>query len=69
MEQINDNDDAIPLFLKRENGFLDLITSPSDIEIESGSELVYLGKPMDFEDVVNATRSMNDGKSKKKLSS
>ncbi len=61
---IGDNEDAIPLFLKRPNGFLDLITTPTELEIETGSELVYLGKPMDFEDVVNATRSTNEGKSK-----
>ena len=62
---IGDNDDAIPLFLKRSDGLLELINSPSELEIDSGCELVYLGKPMDFEDVVNATRSMNEGKSKK----
>lgn len=62
---IIENENAIPLFLKRSNGFLELITSPSELEIEAGCELVYLGKPMDFEDVVNATRSMNEGKSKK----
>ena len=62
---INENDNAIPLFLKRADGKLELITSPSDVEIEEGCELVYLGKPMDFEDVVNATRSVNEGKSKK----
>lgn len=62
---INDNDNAIPLFLKRADGKLELITSPSDVEIEAGCDLVYLGKPMDFEDVVNATRSVNEGKSKK----
>ena len=62
---IGDNDDAIPLFLKRPDGLLELINSPSELEIDSGCELVYLGKPMDFEDVVNATRSMNEGKSKK----
>ncbi len=62
---IDDNDDAIPLFLKRANGFLELINSPSELEIGEGCNLVYLGKPMDFEDVVNATRSMNEGKSEK----
>lgn len=63
---IGDNEDAIPLFLKRGDGLLELINSPSELEIEAGCELVYLGKPMDFEDVVNATRSMNEGKSKAK---
>ncbi|MEM0517467.1 MULTISPECIES: cation:proton antiporter [Aequorivita] len=59
---IGENPDAIPLFLKHDNGFLDLLNSPSELEVEMGSSLVYLGKPMDFEDVVNATRSENEGK-------
>lgn len=62
---IGENENAIPLFLKHANGFLDLITSPTELEIEEGSSLVYLGKPMDFEDVVNATRSENEAKKKK----
>lgn len=66
---INDNKDAVPLFIKDGEGRLGLINSPSDVEIANGSELVYLGKPMDFEDVANATRSADEGKSKKKTSS
>jgi hypothetical protein len=62
---ISENENAIPLFMKRPNGFLDLITAPTELEIDEGSSLVYLGKPMDFEDVVNATRTENEGKSKK----
>lgn len=62
---IDENENAIPLFLKRPNGFLDLINAPTELEIESGSSLVYLGKPMDFEDVVNATRTENEAKSQK----
>jgi NhaP-type Na+/H+ or K+/H+ antiporter len=62
---IGENENAIPLFLKRPNGFLDLITAPAELEVAQGNSLVYLGKPMDFEDVVNATRTENEGKSKK----
>lgn len=62
---VGEDKNAIPLFLKHPNGFLDLITSPAELETEEGSSLVYLGKPMDFEDVVNATRSENEGKSEK----
>ncbi len=62
---IGENENAIPLFLKRPNGFLDLINAPKELEVEADSSLVYLGKPMDFEDVVNATRTENEGKSKK----
>jgi NhaP-type Na+/H+ or K+/H+ antiporter len=61
----NENDNAIPLFLKRPDGFLDLITAPSELEVEKGSSLIYLGKPMDFEDVANATRTENETKTKK----
>lgn len=62
---VGEDKNAIPLFLKHPDGFLDLITSPTELETEEGSNLVYLGKPMDFEDVVNATRSENEGKSEK----
>ena len=62
---VEENEEAIPLFFKHPNGFLDLITAPAELEVEAGSNLVYLGKPMDFEDVVNATRSENEGKAKK----
>ncbi|MEH6764265.1 MAG: sodium:proton antiporter [Aequorivita antarctica] len=62
---IGENENAIPLFLRRTNGFLDLITAPTELEVEQDSSLVYLGKPMDFEDVVNATRSENEAKEKK----
>ncbi|MDN3723059.1 sodium:proton antiporter [Aequorivita sp. SDUM287046] len=65
MNIIGENENAIPLFLKRPNGFLDLITAPTELEVEQGSSLVYLGKPMDFEDVVNATRMENQAKAKK----
>ncbi|PHR13785.1 MAG: cell shape-determining protein [Aequorivita sp.] len=57
---IGENENAIPLFLKRPNGFLDLITAPDELEIEEGSALVYLGKPMDFEDVANATKTKKE---------
>jgi NhaP-type Na+/H+ or K+/H+ antiporter len=57
---IGENESAIPLFLKRPNGFLDLITAPDELEVEEGSALVYLGKPMDFEDVANATKTKKE---------
>ena len=62
---IGENENAIPLFLKRPNGFLDLITAPDELEIEEGSALVYLGKPMDFEDVASATKTKNEVTSQK----
>jgi NhaP-type Na+/H+ or K+/H+ antiporter len=57
---IGENESAIPLFLKRPNGFLDLTTAPDELEVEEGSALVYLGKPMDFEDVANATKTKKE---------
>ncbi len=57
---IGENETAIPLFIKRPNGFLDLITAPDELEVEEGSALVYLGKPMDFEDVANATKTKKE---------
>ena len=62
---VGENENAIPLFLKRPDEFLELINTPTELQVEVGSSLVYLGKPMDFEDVVNATRSENDGKTEK----
>lgn len=56
---IGENENTIPLFLKRPDGFLDLITAPNELEVEEGSALVYLGKPMDFEDVASATNGKN----------
>lgn len=50
MEQINAEKYAIPLFIKQENGNLEVITaSQLDIEVEAGEQLVYLGK-----DILNA---------------
>lgn len=57
---IGENENAIPLFLKRPHGFLDLITAPDELEVEEESALVYLGKPMDFEDVANATKTQKE---------
>ncbi len=53
---VGEDKDAIPLFLKHPDGYLDLIIDTTELEVEAGSHLVYLGKPMDFEDLANATR-------------
>ncbi|RDK88461.1 cation:proton antiporter [Marinirhabdus gelatinilytica] len=60
LETIRDNDDAIPLFIKNSNGNLELIDTLTEFDIEKGSAIAYLGKPIDFEDVVIATNE--DGK-------
>lgn len=62
---VAEEQNAIPLFLKRADGFLELITTPDELEVEAGSNLVYLGKPMDFEEVANATRTENEGQVQK----
>ncbi len=53
---IKENDDAIALFLKHQNGHIDFISSPSEVEIEEGSYVAYLGKPMDFEELMNSSK-------------
>ena len=52
---IEEEENAVPLFIKDENNHIDLIENPQEMEIADGSYLVYLGKPIDFEDVMNVT--------------
>tara|TARA_R100000935_G_scaffold23395_1_gene42713 strand:+ start:28300 stop:30222 length:1923 start_codon:yes stop_codon:yes gene_type:complete len=59
LEIIKDNPEAIPLFIKDSNGNLKLIDTLSEIDVEQGSMIAYLGKPIDFEDVVAATQGEN----------
>lgn len=56
LEIINTDENAIALFVKRSNGFLDILNSPSEMEITENSHLVYIGKPMDFEELMNTKR-------------
>ncbi|NND89175.1 MAG: sodium:proton antiporter [Flavobacteriaceae bacterium] len=56
LETIRDNKEAIPLFIKDAEGSLELIDTLTTYDIEHGSAIAYLGKPIDFEDVVTATR-------------
>ncbi len=53
---IQENHDAIPLFMKTPDGTIELLDTLSELHIASGTSIAYLGKPMDFEDVVTATR-------------
>ena len=52
---IRDNKDAIPLFIKDDQGHIELLDTLTEFNIEPGSLIAYLGKPIDFEDVVIAT--------------
>ncbi|RMA66037.1 cation:proton antiporter [Ulvibacter antarcticus] len=56
---IEEEGNAIALFLKNSEGHLDLIDDPSEMTVEADSHVAYLGKPMDFEDVLNATKDEN----------
>ncbi|QIE59872.1 sodium:proton antiporter [Rasiella rasia] len=56
LETIRDNKDAIPLFIKDSQGHIELIDTLTNYDIEKGSAIAYLGKPIDFEDVVVATQ-------------
>ncbi len=55
LEKIRDNRDAIPLFIKNAKGELTLIDTLTQFDVEKGTGIAYLGKPIDFEDVVIAT--------------
>ena len=54
IEKLNNEKDAIPIFIKDNNEDLHIIASyTSNMEIAEGNKLVYLGKPMDVMDVKN----------------
>ncbi|RFN59209.1 cation:proton antiporter [Marixanthomonas ophiurae] len=53
---IEEEENAVALFVKNDENHIDLIENPQEMEITEGSQLVYLGKPIDFEDIVNATK-------------
>jgi len=55
LKLIQENRDAIPLFMKTSEGGIELLDSLSDLTVDAGTIIAYLGKPMDFEDVVTAT--------------
>ncbi len=57
---IEEEENAVALFVKNDQNHIDLIENPQEMEITEGSQLVYLGKPIDFEDVVNATKEEED---------
>ncbi|MDX1461986.1 MAG: sodium:proton antiporter [Marinirhabdus sp.] len=55
LNAIRENEEAIPLFIKDPGGNLKLIDTLSEFDVDQGSVIAYLGKPIDFEDVVIAT--------------
>ncbi|MAP55693.1 cation:proton antiporter [Altibacter sp.] len=57
LKTIRDTRDAIPLFLKSAENNIELIDTLTEFNVEQGSVIAYLGKPIDFEDVITATRT------------
>ena len=49
---INQNKDAIALFVKSTEGVIALIDNLKEIVIDQNTTIAYLGRPMDFEDVM-----------------
>lgn len=54
LESIRENRDAIPLFIKDPQGHIELIDTLTEIDVVDGTIIAYLGKPIDFEDIVTA---------------
>ncbi|MDB2586633.1 cation:proton antiporter [Flavobacteriaceae bacterium] len=53
---LSNNQDTVPLFLKRANGYLEVICDPKNFEVGPESSLVYLGKPQDLEELSRAVK-------------
>jgi hypothetical protein len=54
IDLINDNQDAIALFVKTPEGVISLVDGLKDTAIEENTTIAYIGRPMDFEDVMTA---------------
>ncbi|EDM45309.1 sodium/hydrogen exchanger [unidentified eubacterium SCB49] len=54
LEMIRESKDAIPLFKKDEKGDITFIDTLKEIDIKEGTQIAYLGKPLDFEEVITA---------------
>jgi NhaP-type Na+/H+ or K+/H+ antiporter len=53
---IEEEDDVVALFLKDEKKVISVINDPSKMEVGPGCQLVYLGRPIDFEGVVRSKK-------------
>ncbi|WP_335966723.1 cation:proton antiporter [Galbibacter sp. PAP.153] len=63
IEKLNNEKDAIPIFIKDNEEELHIIASyVKEMEIEEGNQLVYLGKPMDVMDVKNNKNEKEEDK-------
>ncbi|MEX2565260.1 MAG: sodium:proton antiporter [Cyclobacteriaceae bacterium] len=55
IKNIENDENAILMFLKDEGNHIELLTSLNDLDINKGCRLVYLGKALDFDEGVNET--------------
>jgi len=53
---LSNNQATVPLFLKRANGYLEVICDSKNLEVGPDSALVYLGKPQDLEELSRAVK-------------
>lgn len=53
---IEKDHNTVALFLKLPDGYLEIIHDPNEMEVVEDSQLVYLGKPLDVEELNNATK-------------
>jgi len=54
---IENDGDTVALFLKMKNGYLEIINLPEEMEVSEDSQLVYLGKPLDIEELNNVSQN------------
>ena len=59
---IEQDDNLIALFLKKPDGSLDIISNPSEMEVLEDSNLVYIGKPIDFEELTKGPKLVESKK-------
>lgn len=57
LEFIEKDSDIVPLFLKHPSGYLEIINSPKQMDVLENSHLVYIGKPLDIEELNYKTSS------------
>ena len=57
LNYIERQDDMVAFFLKNKQGDIEIIKDPEAMEIDDDSNVVYLGRPIDFESIVNASET------------
>ena len=51
---------AVALFLKYEDDEIKLLSTRENLEVSPGCQLIYMGKPIDFEDVLSVAKEEED---------